>query len=219
MPAPIRAVRTALVIVAAASVLGGISSSAGAQRSPPRSGVAVDPDAARHKPPHPVAPSDPGFTGRRQMPLYPVGSNTGNPAVVYVMPGYGYPYPRGAYGVGGTIGGAYDTNGRPLSTGQETGPSYDAVPSYTPDLSGSPYVVIEGGAMMVDLASGERRAFPACAATSASHDPDGRPRTIFYDGSANGVVLREGQRGRVQGSPAGASCYGVDGLGRIALLG
>ena len=117
-------------------------------------------------------------------------------------------------------GGVNDVNGQPLSAGFEQGPATSAAPSYTPDFSGSPYLVIEDGAMLVDLPTGERRSVPSCAAQKAARDPDGRPRTVFYQPGDSGVMLREGQRGRVQGTPpAGvAACYGIDTLGRIALL-
>jgi hypothetical protein len=219
-----RAVRTALVIATAAA-LAGAAPAAHAQRSTPRSGVLVDPDAHRPAPTRPHTPGshDPRMVGHRQMPRYPVGSNTGNPVVVYVMPGYGYPAPVAGYPVGGygssvgSLSGAYDTNGRPLSAGFDAGPTYDAVPSYTPDLSGLPFVAIEGGAMMVDLPNGERRTFPSCAGNSASVDPSGRPRTVFYSGAGDGVMLRQGQRGRVQGSAVPGACYSVDALGRLTL--
>jgi len=145
-----------------------------------------------------------------------------SPPVVYVIPvpmgpgygdyygsyGYGYPPPR--------AGGVYDTNGRPMTPiGFDAGPAANAVPSYTPDLSGSPYVVIEGGAMLVDFATGDRRSIPSCAA----QDPAGRPRTVFFEGGSTGLVLRQGQRGRVQGTPAAGAraCYTADPWGRVVL--
>ncbi|MDB4879067.1 MAG: hypothetical protein JWL60_513 [Gemmatimonadetes bacterium] len=198
---------------------------ADAQRSQPRPGVgAPDPVPTAPTVPYPGAnvTFDPRAytlprtgTSHRRAPAQP-----GTPPVVYVIPvpvggygdygsyGYGYPPPR--------AGGVYDTNGRPMSSiGFEAGPAASAAPSYTPDLSGSPYLVVEGGAMLVDLASGERRSVPPCAV----QDPDGRPRTVFFQGGSAGVVLRQGQRGRVQGSPAAGAraCYAVDSWGRVVL--
>jgi hypothetical protein len=218
-----RAVRTALALAAAAALAG--VAPANAQRSTPRSGVLVDPDARRPVAPGPHTPGtyDPRLAGHRQPSRFPIAPNAGNPVVVYVIPGYGYPapvygYPAGGYGSSvGTIDGAYDTNGRPLSGGVTTGPSSDAVPSYTPDFSGLPFVAIEGGVMMVDLPNGERRTFPSCAANSASVDPSGRPRTVFYSGAGDGIVLRQGQRGRVQVGAVPGACYTVDALGRLTL--
>ena len=72
---------------------------------------------------------------------------------------------------------------------------------YTPDLSGSPYVVSDEGMMVVDFPSGERRAFPSCAESADQRDPQGRPRTIFYRSPDYWMILRPGQRGRVHGEP------------------
>jgi hypothetical protein len=216
----IRATRSALMLVASAVALVAVASGAAAQRTHPRSGVLVDPRPVPPTVPYPgtsVTIEPRRTTHRWLMPRYPVGSNTGNPVILYPA---GYAYPVGAYGYPvSNYGGAYDVNGRPLSIGFDAGPSAGAVPSYTPDLSGSPYVVIEGGAMMADMPNGERRTFPSCSAQVASRDPDGRPRTVFYAGDVEGVVLREGQRGRVQGTPAAGAraCYTIDSVGRVAL--
>jgi hypothetical protein len=91
--------------------------------------------------------------------------------------------------------------------------------SYTPDLSGSPYAVTDEGMMVVDFGSGQRRAFPSCAAQADLRDPDGRPRTVFYQPTDYWMVLRAGQRGRVQGTPAAnaSACYAIDSVGRVVL--
>ena len=73
--------------------------------------------------------------------------------------------------------------------------------------------------MLIDFGRGDRREIPACTVLAAEHDPDGRPRTVFYSSPRDGVILRQGQSGRVQGSPSPGTpaCYGVDGFGRMAL--
>jgi hypothetical protein len=220
MCSSIRAARSALMLVTGAVALVAVAARAEAQRTHPRSGVLVEPQPVAPTVPYPGASVtiDPRRTTHRLvLPRYPFGSNTGNTVVLY-QAGYGYPIGPYGYPVG-SYGGTYDVNGRPLSIGFDAGPSAGAVPSYTPDLSGSPYVVIEGGAMLADMPNGERRTFPSCAAQSASRDPDGRPRTVFYAGEAEGVVLRDGQRGRVQGTPASGAraCYTIDSIGRVAL--
>ena len=135
------------------------------------------------------------------------------PRVNYYAPAPVY-YPSGA----GTV---YDTNGRPLYTGYEAAPSSENndFPVATPDLTGSPYVVIEGGTMIVDFGNGDRRAVPSCAAVEQASTPDGQPRTLFYRPPAYGLVLRQGQRGQVIGRPtAGARvCYTSDAYGRVVL--
>jgi hypothetical protein len=114
------------------------------------------------------------------------------------------------------MGMVYDASGRPMAPGYAVAGGA----GYTPDLSGSPYVVGADGAMLVDMPNGEQRAFASCAAQSAQRDPAGKPRTIFYSPTSYGLVLREGQQGRVQGTPpAGVkACYGIDRVGRVALL-
>ena len=198
--------------------------SAQQQGGRPRSGFLRDPDPVPRTIPYPGAsvtfetrPSTHARVSR-----VPVGSGAAGAVVIYAVPvygagspGYGYGYGYGERGVGG----ATDVNGRPLSIGFDAGPAAGAVPSYTPDFSGSPYVVIEHGQMLVDLPSGERRAFHACAEATVGRDPAGRPRTVFYSGAEDGVILREGQRGRVQGTPPSGvtACYTVDSLGRLTL--
>ena len=93
-------------------------------------------------------------------------------------------------------------------------------PATVPDLSGSPYVVLDGGVMKVDFGNGDRRTVASCAAQQSAMTPDGQPRTIFYAPAADGLVLRSGQRGNVLGTPpAGAAiCYGLDQYGRVTLI-
>jgi hypothetical protein len=148
---------------------------------------------------------------------------TGGPSVIYVVPpgyGYGYAYGQGAYYPPQPYygSGVYDANGRPLyasADGQGRQESF----SYTPDLSGSPYSVTDEGMMVVDFADADRRAFPSCAGAVDARDPQGRPRTVFYQPTDYWMVLRPGQRGRVQGMPpAGVqACYAVDSAGRVVL--
>ena len=73
--------------------------------------------------------------------------------------------------------------------------------------------------MVVDFAAGARRAFPSCAWQTDQRDPQGRPRTVFYQSSDYWMVLRPGQRGRVQGEPPAdaKACYAVDNVGRMVL--
>ena len=151
------------------------------------------------------------------------------PVVYYVPVPTGYPYYQ-SYPSGG---GVYDTNGRPLSSGFDApvwapqsqygqggaaAPAYTA-PGYTPDVSGSPYVVIDGGAMVVDFGDGDRRAIPSCFALASERAPDGKARTLFYRPPVDGLVFRAGQRGQVIGRPAVGlnACYTADGYGRIVL--
>jgi hypothetical protein len=126
----------------------------------------------------------------------------------------------------------YDANGVPLSAsfgpGNEEPPpsvTYSGynTPSYggyTPDLTGSPYVITPEGMMAVDFASGERRAFPSCAAQGDLRDPKGRPRTIFYRQTDYWMILKPGQRGRVKGDQPAANakaCYAIDSMGNVVL--
>ena len=211
---------TALAAVAAAPLLGAQSAS--------RRGIAVEPEPiVRTMPYSPYPGASVTIDPRGQPPRVPARHHRYSPydggtTVVYVpvpVPYDGDEYPRSGRAAypSGSYGGAYDVNGRPLSIGFSTVPARDAVPSYTPDLSGSPYIVVENGAMLVDLPNGERRSVPSCAMQSASRDPDGRARTIFYQPSEYGLVLREGSTGRVQGSSEGSVCYGLDSFGRVTL--
>lgn len=141
-----------------------------------------------------------------------------SPRVVYV------PVPMDYYGAARGHGNVYDTNGRPLADQHERAEAYatHATPSfqaYTPDLSGSPYVVVEGGAMVIDLGEGRRLTAPSCAATSAAGTPDKQSRTIFFRPPSDWIVFRTGHTGRVRGTPpSGASvCYASDAYGRTEL--
>lgn len=134
-------------------------------------------------------------------------------------PVYYVPIPYPAYGSYPSYGGGVtDANGRPLYIETAPEPSQGGYGLGTPDLSGTPYVVDQSSRMLADFGSGQR-AIPACAAESAERAPDGKPRTIFYQPAAGGVVLRAGQRGRVIGVPPvdAKACYTVDGYGRMAL--
>lgn len=130
------------------------------------------------------------------------------PAIVYYVP-----VPSGG-------GGVYDTDGRPLYAAYEMEVArQSASPISVPDLNGSPYAVTEGGAMVVDFGDGYRRTVPSCAVEAAAATPDGHPRTIFYQGPSDGIILRAGSTGRVRGTPAGSAnvCYAVDAYGRTEL--
>jgi hypothetical protein len=218
-----RLARRSALVVAAGTFLGMVASSAAhAQRSNPRPGRA----ASAPPPPAPATPYpgasiivDPRGYGsqRAQFPdRHPSRRHQRQSSGVIFVP------VPGAYGSGG--GGVYDTNGRPLYAGYDAAVSAPASPDYpmhgTPDLSGSPYVVIDGGAMVVDFGNNDRRVAPSCAAQAAEATPDGRARTVFYRPQVAGLVLRAGQRGRVLGlPPAGASlCYSSDQYGRMVLV-
>jgi len=127
----------------------------------------------------------------------------------------------------------YDANGVPLSA--SFGPAAEPVPppsvtysgyntpsygGYTPNLTGSPYVITDEGLMAVDFKSGVRRAFPSCAAHGDLRDPKGRPRTIFYHQTDYWMILKPGQSGRVQGEEPAANakaCYAIDSMGNVIL--
>jgi hypothetical protein len=216
-----RAARVALVIVAGTLVISGASSAAVAQGSRPRVAHAAEPVPVPHATtPYPGATVtiDPRWYRLQQFhaPIRRHQHPSRTPQVVYYPVPVGYPsYPQGGYG-----GGVYDTNGRPLYSGFDTpAPSQYDPPIGVPDLSGSPYVVDDGGAMVVDFGNGDRRAVPSCAAVESAATPEGQPRTIFYRPSTGGLVLHAGQSGRVIGQPtAGARvCYTVDQYGRMVL--
>ena len=202
---------------------------ASAQRSHPISVQAAPVETPRAPTPYPGATViiEPGWYTQQQQRGQRRERQHGAARVVYVpVPsGYGYYpqtgyYPQASYypqtGYGG--GGVYDTNGRPLSSGYESTAPAPYLAS-TPDLSGSPYVVIGGGAMVVDFGTSDRRVVPSCAAEAAARTPDGQARTVFYAPAADGLILRAGQRGRVIGTPpAGApTCYAADAYGRVVL--
>lgn len=224
MTSPTRAARAACLLTALACLSSG---EAGAQRHPPRYAVVVEPTPATPSVPYSAYPGsnvtiDPrGRVGPWGGRHAPAGRQIAGPQVVYVpipVDAYGYPVPQGAwYPQGSYAGGVTDVNGRPLAVGFETAPVAGPGPSYTPDFSGAPYVVGQDGLMYVALPGGER-SFPACAKQAVT-DPAGRPRTVFYSPSEYGLVLREGQAGRVQGlaEPGPNACYALDSFGRVAL--
>lgn len=145
-----------------------------------------------------------------------------SPRVVYVPVPVSIDY----YGSPHGYGNVYDANGRPLADQHERAEAYATTAhstlsfqAYTPDLSGSPYVVLGGGAMVVDFGEGRRITVPSCAATSAAGTPDNQPRTVFYRPPSDGIVFRAGHTGRVRGSPPGGAsvCYASDAYGRTEL--
>jgi hypothetical protein len=233
--------RRAALVVAGAVGLFGVSSTAAAQRPTPRQAQGPTPT-----PPTPPATPYPGATvtiDQRffgQQAFSRQDRRRERERTFFIpIPLY---YPSGGYG-----GGVYDTNGRPLSSyldGPATqaapagayGPTGSAgpagspwpmgsatpqndFPAATPDLSGSPYVVTDGGTMVVDFGNGDRRGVPSCAKVEEASTPDGQPRTLFYQPPAYALVLRAGQHGQVLGRPtAGARvCYTTDAYGRVVL--
>ena len=148
---------------------------------------------------------------RNPLPHHRPPYDRGAPPVYYV-PYPVYPsYP--SYG-----GGVTDANGRPLYIETAPPPAEGGYGLGTPDFSGTPYVVDQDGRMVVDFGHGVRT-ISSCAAESAERAPDGKPRTIFYQPASGGVILRQGQRGRVIGVPpdGAKACYTVDGYGRMAV--
>lgn len=217
-----RVVSSALVVIAGSLALAGAATPAVAQR--PRVGRAGQPTPQPTvTTPYPgatifVPPTwyveqrySPQFRRHHRAPFVV-------PPVVYYYPvPSGYPYYQGS-GYGGGV--VYDANGRPLSSGfDDPAPTQYDYPAGTPDLSGSPYLVLEGGTMLVEFGNGDRRMIPSCAASTSARDPNGRPRTIFYEPAGSGLVLRAGARGRVRGAPTagGRVCYGADAYGRVEL--
>ena len=145
----------------------------------------------------------------RQSPFFP------QTVIVYPVPvGVGY-YPSGC---GASV---CDVNGAPVLQSFDEQERYrqQQSPATVPDLSGSPYVALDGGAILVDFGDGYRRTIPSCAAQQAAMTPDGQPRTIFYSTPTDGLVLRRGERGNVVGTPVAGvpMCYGLDQYGRVAL--
>ena len=227
-----------LVVAAGACAIVGAALPAAAQEEtrPPRIARAAQP-----APPPPSATPYPGasvtidpqwYDYQRTMAQPRYRHPSAPPVVYYVPVPVGYPYYQ-SYPTYPSGGGVYDTNGRPLSSGFDApvwtpsnqygqggagAPGYTA-PGYTPDVSGSPYVVIDGGAMVVDFGNGDRRAVSSCSALASERAPDGQARTLFYRPPVDGLVLRAGQRGQVIGRPAEGvrSCYTADGYGRIIL--
>jgi hypothetical protein len=216
----------ALVVASVVTLLGTASAAGAQQRGVPRIGVAGQ---ARPEPPPRQDPRYPNANvwsdPRRQPGQWSDNRHTPprsqGATIIYVpVPGdyYGYGYSQGGYYPTRPFGAVYDANGRPLSTSYDQAASGGGV-VYTPDLSGSPYTATDEGMMVVDFAGGERRAFPSCAWQTDQRDPQGRPRTVFYQSSDYWMVLRAGQRGRVQGAPPAETkaCYAVDNVGRMVL--
>jgi hypothetical protein len=237
-----RSNRGAYVALAAATLLAlaGFAQDANAQQRGLRIGVAAPPPPAppagqgvgypgyprQQQPPRDPRWQSPGWNGNHRGDQHQRRSGT---TVIYVpVPadyGYGYPpvaYPSNGYYAPGyyvprSYSGVTDANGRPLTESLQ--PAQSESDGYTPDRSGSPYTVTDESMMVVEFQSGERRAFPSCAWQEQAHDPEGRPRTIFYQPQDYMLVLRPGQRGRVLGTPPAAvqACYAVDQVGRVVL--
>jgi hypothetical protein len=210
---PKSSVTRAAVVVAGAFMLLAATSTADAQRRNPRVASA---GAARPRTQPPVAgPIGVADTRHRVDPVdHRRDRNQRRNASTVVVGdlGYGYGYGYGYYPS------VYDANGRPLNQQLESPPPSGGY-GYTPDLSGSPYVVSDEGMMVVDFASGDRRQFRACAESADQRDPQGRPRTVFYRAPDAWMIQRPGQRGRVRGEPptGRAACYAVDAVGRMVL--
>jgi hypothetical protein len=211
----------AAVVVAGAMMLFTAISTAEAQRRDPRVATAASQrdhrvptsDLTRPRTQPPVAgPVGVADTRRRagQLDHRRLRNQQRNGSTVVYVGDYGYGY--------GYYPSVYDANGRPLSESYESAPATGGY-GYTPDLSGSPYVVSDEGLMVGDFASGERRAFRSCVESADQRDPQGRPRTIFYRPPDAWMIQRPGQRGRVRGEPPAArsACYAVDSVGRMVL--
>ena len=220
MSATIRATHTALLVAGTLALVGTSSPASAQQRRAPRIGVAAQPRATPPQDPRFPRTSpqdDPRWRDQGRDDRFRQRSHGSTVIYVPVPVEYGYGYSTGGYNGQRSYGGVTDANGRPLSASYDTGAPAGVY--YTPDLSGSPYSVTDEGMMVVDFVSADRRAFPACAWQRDLRDPQGRPRTIFYQPDDYQIVLRPGQRGRVQGTPpAGAkACYAVDDVGRMVL--
>ena len=198
------------------------TSTADAQRRDPR----VAPTARKRPVQFPGTAGPIGLAGSRfdQLDRRRARNRLNNAASVFYVPNLGYGfgnYPTSYDASGRPLGyypTVYDANGRPLSESYESPPPTGGY-GYTPDLSGSPYVMSNEGLMVVDFASGGRRAFRSCAETADQRDPQGRPRTIFYRAPDAWMIQRPGQRGRVSGEPPTdkTACYAVDAVGRMVL--
>ncbi|MBW8770137.1 MAG: hypothetical protein JF589_10305 [Gemmatimonadetes bacterium] len=244
MSTSLRLARSATLVAGVFSIMA--AAPAGAQRRTPRTGVAAPPAPTSTIPripsSQPIATIPNGVFDSRSLVIprrvNPRIRNNGlvnqrfqkrfrGNQVVYVPVG-GYGCCDGYYGGYPSV---YDANGVPLSAsfgpGTEEPPppsvtynGYSAGAGYTPDLTGSPYVITNEGMMTVDFNSGERRAFPSCAAQGDLRDPRGRPRTIFYRQTDYWMILKPGQQGRVQGDPPAVNvkaCYAIDSMGNVVL--
>ena len=211
----------AAVVIAGAMMLFTAMSTAEAQRRDPRVATSAsrggrrvptsDLTRPRTQPPvaGPIGVADTRL-GFDQLNHRRVRNQQRNGSNVVYVGDYGYGY--------GYYPSVYDANGRPLTESADAPPPTGGY-GYTPDLSGSPYVVSDDGQMVVDFANGERRAFRSCVESTDQRDPQGRPRTVFYRSPDAWMVQRPGQRGRVRGEPAAGkqACYAVDSVGRMVL--
>jgi hypothetical protein len=228
-----RAIRAAVIILAGALGVTSASSAAGAQIRRQPVAQAAQPAPPRPQPPRRVAPSGSYGAGPRiaygASPLLPFPRQHRRyrqerylpPVIYYPVPSYGYGYGSGYENVYSCGSSVCDVNGNPVMRGFDDPYQNQMMsPASVPDLSGSPYVALEGGVISVDFGNGDRRNVPSCAQQASASTPDGQPRTIFYTPQADGLILRAGSRGRVIGSPpAGASmCYGLDQYGRVVLV-
>jgi hypothetical protein len=248
MSTSLRLVRSATLAASVISMLA--AAPAGAQRRAARAGVAVPPRPQSTIPRIPASPPIAtvpfGVVDSRVIDPRIRSRVNGNRRLnqrahrrfnndVPVIVGSGFGCCDGFYGGYPSV---YDANGTPLTA--SFGPGEEQVPppsvtysgynpptyngytasGYTPNLTGSPYVITDEGLMAVDFASGVRRAFPSCAAQGDLRDPKGRPRTIFYRQTDYWMILKPGQQGRVQGNepPANAkACYVIDSMGNVVL--
>src|SRR4051812_27694644 len=181
MSTSLRLARSATLVAGVFSIMA--AAPAGAQRRTPRTGVAAPPAPTSTIPripsSQPIATIPNGVFDSRSLVIprrvNPRIRNNGlvnqrfqkrfrGNQVVYVPVG-GYGCCDGYYGGYPSV---YDANGVPLSAsfgpGTEEPPppsvtynGYSAGAGYTPDLTGSPYVITNEGMMTVDFNSGERR--------------------------------------------------------------
>jgi hypothetical protein len=220
---PKSAATRAAVLVAGGMMLLATSTADAQNRRDPRVAVAASP-RPRTQPPvaGPIGVADSRLRDGRFDHGRARNRSRDGSTVFYVPAGYGYGYGGPGYYGSEYVGSVSDANGRPLWSTYEnlqSSPSAGGGYGYTPDLSGSPYVVSDEGMMVVDFDSGARRAFPSCAESADQRDPQGRPRTIFYRSPDYWMILRPGQRGRVRGEPptGKAACYAIDTVGRVVL--
>ncbi|HKC40392.1 MAG TPA: hypothetical protein VKC15_12685, partial [Gemmatimonadales bacterium] len=194
-----RAARTALVVLAGALGLVGVSSTTDAQERRPRVAHIVDvPRFSQPIVPYPGATVgiDPSTYFRQQFPFrqhFPFDQqfrfdeqdrfdqrrrDFRSPTVIFVPVPYGG---GGGYGDGYGYATVTDVNGQPLYTYfHDQAPRQQqqyAPPIGTPDFSGTPYAVTDGGMMAVDFGNGDRRSFSSCVTQAAAATPDGKPRT------------------------------------------
>lgn len=183
----------------------------------PRIGFAADPNQFQ-VPNRFQVPGQFPFPSQFQFPFRRHFQQPYAPAVIY------YPVPMGYFyypsGCGASV---CDVNGNRVMRGFDEPEPYrqPQSPAAVPDLTGSPYVALDGGAIVADFGNGDRRTIASCAAEQSVMTPDGQPRTIFYSPPADGLILRQGARGNIMGTPASPGvrmCYGLDQYGRVTLL-